>query len=575
MNKKEGHEIEIMSNRLLDVNLRRDILTLCKQEFADGIFAAAASPSYMYGRCETESRVDVTVILGSSTRKLAYHRKLLDGGTASILVVDRRTFERDVENDWLGGMLVENLLMPYEPLINEGFLWLQEVKAKKRIIMEIIDNLILEYPEMSREMLLKPEYFMWEAITRKASLYPPIICRFLNSSNGGISQKVQRLIMRGFEAALKKVEEDEVISFSNGYVRINEKYIDAFKGRKLRFLNLLRNVRNSLLRHSIEVFPKMMYTLFEDYVAYAKQSVAEGRLLLPEIEDTKRFIFIPTSSGLVSLSDKLTISEFARKVFEERNLNVKVERLGGVLNSVYLLSFPGKKDTKRCVVKVFKSWYGLKWLPLALWALGTRGFAVLGKTRLEKEYAINIFLSNHGVRVPRIIHVSPTERLIFQEYVEGESLTQIVRRICSSDEDDEKLYAVIGKVGEEMARVHNLNVSLGDCKPENMKLTCDGRVCFLDLEQAERGGDRAWDIAEFLYYSGHYAYLSPIRVPKKITESFVEGYLKAGGDAGNIEKARSPKYIKVFSFFTPPHILYVIANTCMKMLEARRPPETE
>ena len=565
-----------MRDRLLDGNVVRDVLTICKREFEEGIFAAAANSSYIGGWDETESRVDVTFILDSSTRKLSYERKPLHGGLLSILAVDRRTFEEDVENDWLGGMLVESLLMPYEPLVNRDFLWHQEVKAKKRIVLEIIDNLILEYPEMSREMLIKPEFFMWEAVARKASLYPPIICRLLASHEGGISQEARKSVMQGFEAALKEVKEEGTISFSNGYVEINDEYINAVKGRKFRLLIFLRNVRNSILRHSIEVFPKMMLSLLEDYTAFVRQSAVEGRLLPAELEDTKRFIYIPTSSGLVSLSEKLTLSEFVRRMLpEENDLNVKVERLGGVLNSVYLVSFPGKKDAERNVVKVFKSWYGLKWLPLALWALGTRGFAVLGKTRLEREYAINIFLSNHGVRVPRIIHVSPTERLIFQEYVEGESLTQIIRQICSSDGDDEKLYTVIGKVGEEMAKVHNLNVSLGDCKPENMKLTRDGRICFLDLEQAERGGDRAWDIAEFLYYSGHYAYLSPIGVPKKITESFVEGYLKAGGNIENIKKAKSPKYIKVFSFFTPPHILYVIANTCTKMLETRGLTETE
>jgi len=555
-----------MKNRLLDSDTRREILTICKQKFEKEIFAAAANLSYMRGRDKTESRVDVMLILDSSARKLSYERKNLDGGLLSILAVDRRTFEKDVENDWLGGMLVESLLMPYEPLVNKNFLWHQELKAKKRIIIEIINNLILEYPEMSRELLLKPEFFMWEAISRKASLYPPIICRFLALSEGVISRETQKSIMRGFEAALKEAEEEGIISFRKGYVEINDGYVDAVKGKKLRLLNLLRNVRNSILRHSIEVFPKMMLSLFEDYTAYVRQSAIEGKLL-PQLEDTKRFIYIPTSSGLVSLSDKLTLSEFARRILsEERSLNIKVERLGGVLNSVYLVSLPGEKKN---VVKVFKSWYGLKWLPLALWALGTRGFAVLGKTRLEREYTINRFLSSHGVRVPRIIHVSPTERIIFQEYVEGESLTRIIRRICSSSEDDDELYSVIRKVGEEIARVHNLNVSLGDCKPENMKLTEDERICFLDLEQAERGGDQAWDLAEFLYYSGHYAFMSPIKVPREITESFLEGYLKAGGNAENIEKVRSPRYIKVFSFFTPPHILYVIANTCRKIVQEK------
>jgi len=568
--KKRALEINMMISHLLDQDARKTILTLCKEEFKEGIFAVAASSSHIRTLGEIEKRVDVTLILDSSTSKLSYQRRSLDKRAISILAVDRGTFEKDVEKDWLGGMLVESLLVPYEPLINERFLWRQEVKAKKRIIVEILDNLILEYPEMSREMLLKPEFFMWEAIARKASLYPPILCRFLDSSGRSLSRTAQKSVMRGFESAMKEIERDGLISFSNGYVKINGKYIDFIKRRKIRLLILLRNVRNSILRHTVEVFPKMMHSLFEDYLTYAKQSAIEGRLLFSELEDTKRLIFIPTSSGLVSLSEKLTLSEFAEKMLSEKDgLNVEVKRLGGVLNSVYLVGSLDKKNGEKNVVKIFKSWYGLKWLPLALWTLGTRGFAVLGKTRLEREYAINRFLSSHGIVVPRIIYVSPAERLIFQEYVEGESLTKIIRQICSSNGDNEELYSVIRKVGEEIAKVHSLNISLGDCKPENMKFTRDGRICFLDLEQAEKGGDKSWDIAEFLYYSGHYAYMSPIKIPKRITESFIDGYLEGGGSAEDIKKIRSPKYIKVFSFFTPPHILYVIANTCGKRLNAK------
>jgi len=558
----------MMETRLLDRDTRNDILTICRREF-EGVFAVAANPPNIYGDDEAESRVDVTVILEPSEHRLSYERESSKGGALSILAVDRKTFEKDVENDWLGGALVDNLLVPYEPIINESFLWSQEVKAKKRIILETINNLILEYPEISREILIKPEFFMWEAISRKASLYPPIICKILSVFEESAGGEAKRKIMEGFKAALEEAEKEKVISFHNEYVKINEEYIKNVKRRKLRLLIFLRNVRNSILRYSIEVVPKMMLNLFEDYIMYVKKSAIEGRIL-PELEDTRRLIYIPTSQGLVSLSDKLTLGDFVSRTFsKDRGLNIRVERLGGVLNSVYLVSLLDGKDAKRNVVKLFKSWYGLKWLPIALWALGTRGFAVLGKTRLEREYAINRFLSNHGIRVPQIIHVSPSERLIFQEYVEGESLTDIIRRICSSEENNEDLYSIIWKVGKEIAEVHRLNVSLGDCKPENMKLTRDGRICFLDLEQAERGGDQAWDIAEFLYYSGHYAILSPIKVPRRITENFIDGYLEGGGNVENIKKVRSPKYIKVFSFFTPPHILYVIANTCKEKAESQ------
>ncbi|MCD6538058.1 hypothetical protein J7L18_05545 [Candidatus Bathyarchaeota archaeon] len=553
-----------MSSNLLEQNLKASIQNLCMRRFSEEMLAASAQPVSV-GINGTKGRIDVTVILKSSTHKLSYRRETLSDRIVSILAADHRTFEMDVESDWLGGLLTESLLFPYEPLINEALLRHYEIKLKMRMISEIIDNLILEYPELSREILIKPEYFMWETIARKISLYPPSICRLLDPKRGVISREIQELIMPGFLKALKRLERDHVISISNGYVKISERYIESFKGWRIRIPSLLRNVRDAILRHGIEFFPKMMSSLLEDYTAFTSQSITEGRLP-SEIEDAKSFLFIPTSLGLASLSEKRRISSFIDSLFAGKSSTVRIERLGGVLNSVYLITVMENRELKRRVAKVFKSWYNLKWLPIALWTLGSKEFAVLGKTRLEREYSINRLLSSNGIAVPRILHISPSEGILIQEYIEGESLTRIIKRICSSGGDDERLYSIISMVGEEIAKIHNLNVSLGDCKPENIKLAEDGRIFFLDLEQAERGGDQAWDIAEFLYYSGHYASLSPLKVPRRITESFIDGYLKGGERVENIKRVRSPRYIRAFSFFTPPHIIYVIANTCIRKI---------
>ena len=557
---------ECMSRSLIEQNLKSLIQNLCMRRFPNEILAASAQPVYL-GVNETKGRIDVTVIHKSPTSKLSYGREIINDRIVSILVADRRTFEMDIKSDWLGGLLTESLLFPYEPLINEAFLRHYEIKLKMRMISEIIDNLILEYPRLSREILIKPEYFMWETLARKLSLYPPSICRLSDPKRGMISGRIRELIMPGFLKALERLEKDHVISISKGYVRISERYIDSFKGWRMRIPGLLRNVRDAILRHGIEFFPKMMSSLLEDYFAFASQSITELRLPT-EIEDTKSFLFIPTSSGFVSLSEHKRISNFMDSFFAGKSSTVKVERLGGVLNSVYLITVMEDGKLKRRVAKVFKSWYNLKWLPIALWTLGSKEFAVLGKTRLEREYSINKLLLSNGISVPRILHISPSEGILIQEYVEGESLTRIIKRICSSGGDDEQLYSIISMVGEEIARIHGLNISLGDCKPENIKLAEDGRIFFLDLEQAEIGGDQAWDIAEFLYYSGHYAFLSPLKVPRRITESFIDGYLKGGGRAENIKRVRSPRYIRAFSFFTPPHIIYVIANTCLKKVES-------
>ncbi|MCW4020078.1 MAG: hypothetical protein NWF14_02460 [Candidatus Bathyarchaeota archaeon] len=564
-----------MRRCILDDAVKSEIIRSCEEEASPhDIVAASICNPLTSGHVDPKGKVNVLLIISSPRLTLKYRRKPLGGGTLALLLVDQETFEKDVERDWLGGLLVEGMLVPYEPLINGDFLRGREVKAKKRIINEILGNLVLEYPQMSHELLIKPEYFMFEAMARKASLYPPITYKFLNILEGDLSEKNVDAIMEGFKAALRAAAEEESVTLSNGYVKITKKYIDAVQRKRLRVLNILKTVRSSILRHSFEVFPKMMRSLIEDYWQYTKHFVdwdALAAIPLPELEDTKRHILIPTSLGLVPLSDKMTVEEFVKRTVPNgHNLEMDIEKLGGVLNAVYAIRLHREKGERKVVVKIFKNWYGWKWFPLALWALGTRGFTVLGKSRLEKEYAINRFLSKRGFNVPQIIHVSPEAGLVFQEYVEGKSLAEVIKKICSSKKENLDLIAVIRQVGSEIAKVHKLKVALGDCKPENTIIAQDGRIFFVDLEQAVRDGDQAWDLAELLYFSGHYAPLTSVEVAQRITEEFIDGYLEAGGNTENIKKARSPRYIKVFSFFTPPHILYAISSTCREKLKGKK-----
>lgn len=87
----------------------------------------------------------------------------------------------------------------------------------------------------------------------------------------------------------------------------------------------------------------------------------------------------------------------------------------------------------------------------------------------------------------------------------------------------------------------------------------------IDFEQAQQGGDNAWDIAVFLYYCGHY--LQPFDSNPKaeaIANAFIAGYLKGGGKIEDIQKAGSPKYRRVFSIFTMPPIMLSISKRLQK-----------
>jgi tRNA A-37 threonylcarbamoyl transferase component Bud32 len=124
---------------------------------------------------------------------------------------------------------------------------------------------------------------------------------------------------------------------------------------------------------------------------------------------------------------------------------------------------------------------------------------------------------------------------------------------------------LIKKVGKLFAEVHASGVALGDTKPENILVDKEGELYLTDLEQAGRNGDRTWDIAEFLYYSGHD--VSPFADTHRleiIAKTFITGYLQAGGNAKTVKNAGNAKYTKVFSVFTFPHIMLILSNVCRK-----------
>jgi len=564
-----------MIDNLLGEEAESKILNICK-DLANSaeIVAAFLYGPRIYGYTGKGEDVNVLLVINSPQPVLKSYKKTSDDFSILFLVVDHRTFQKDVENGWLGELIVENIITPYAVLLNEEYVLRQEVKAKKRFVSELLGNLVLEFPELSYDLFIKPEYFIFETIMRMSSLFPPIGYGFLNMLMRDRRGKNIEHMMKGFGVALAELAEEGQIDFCDGYVKMRKDYIDAVKARRLGLIDLFRSLRKEAFRQILRVFPTTTLPLLKGQETYNAMSMSIRSIIdepLLKLEDSKRYLFVPTPFGFVALSDKTTIKDFIeRAVPKGTATEMDVKKIGGALNSVYLITFRGEHKKQRIVVKLFKDWYGLKWFPLALWAVGTREFSVLGKSRLEKEYAINKLLSSQGILVPEILYVSPKERLIFEEFVEGSNLVDILRRFASRNIEVEETERIIRAVGRTIAGVHEINVALGDCKPENIVITSKGDVCFLDLEQASRGGDQTWDIAEFLFYSGHYfPLLSSLEDSKIITSAFVEGYLEGGGNIENVRTVGSARYAKVFSFFTPPYVLITIANTYKNILRTR------
>ena len=557
-----------MMNHFLNESLKENVLGLCKRIAGSRqIVAACFYGPWVCGYADEESDVNVLLILDSFTLFLNTYVRSTDGVNALILTVDRRAFERDVEQGWLGEFVAEKVMVPYEPLINREYLQRQEVKMKKRTVSELLENLVLEFPELSNEFLIKAEYFTYEAMMQRARLFPLMTYAFLNMLRKDLRRKNVESMMKGYMKALNELTEEKRITFSNGYVKITRSYIGTIRRRKPRLPFFLRSVQRSALLHVLSVLSKTISSLMQDQRIFMKahrKVKAEG--LVFRLEEPKKYLLMPTPLGPVAFSDKSTIEDFVRKTVPDgKALDMKIEEMGGVLNDVYLLTLRRNHEEQRFVVKKFRDWSSFKWFPLALWSLGTKTFAVLGRSRLEREYATNQFLHSQGFPVPKILYVSPQKRLIFEDFIEGEKMVETIKRIISSKKAVKEA-AMVKKVGRKIAEAHRLGVSLGDCKPENFIVTKDGKIFFVDLEQAARNGNQTWDVAEFLFYSGHY--VSPISSAKAagiIAKNFIEGYLEAGGRKETVKKAASARYVKVFSIFTPPHVIIAISNLCQKI----------
>jgi len=546
------------------------ILALCCSVAGNRtIVAACLHGPLVRGYGSDESDIDILLILKGFGSRIKTYGKKVSHRNALVLAIDQGAFQKDVSAGWLGEIAADKLLIPYEPLINGDYLWRQEVALKKRVAWELLEGLILEFPELSHELTIRQEYFMYENQMKRAKLFPLVAYRFLNMLQNNVKQENVETTMKGYRKALEELSEEKWITLSNDGVKVTPRLVGAIRRKKIRIPIFLRAVQRAALLHVFSTLPRMLAPLTVEAALYAKAhpNAKDTEDASKSLEDPRKHVFMSTPFGFVPLSDATDIGEFAKKTISGATaVSVETREIGGVLNSIYLLTLRTDHEQQKIVVKKFRDWAGFKWFPLALWALGTKSFAVLGKSRLEREYALNQYLLSKGLAVPRILHISPKQHLIFQEFVEGRTLAETIKGAVTGQGGTSEELDLVKEAGRQIAKVHQLGVGLGDCKPENIIVTKDGRLYFIDLEQSSRDGDQPWDIAEFLYYSGHY--VPPLATTDKIervTKAFIEGYLEAGGNKAAVSKAASPRCTKVFSIFTQPHVMLAISGLCRKV----------
>ncbi len=533
------------------------------------IISVAYVDNYSFKTSSERAIKEVMLVIRNYQPRMISYLKTIGTKTVFVFAVDQWVFERDVDRGFLGEAVASKLVFPYTPIRGKEYLHTKEIELKKRLVLELLENLALNFPELSNRIQIKPQYFLYEVFLNRIRVFP-LLAYDLAGLTGCLEQNEEQELI-SYNEALLQLEAEGKISFFEGYVTISQKLISKIKNPKQRIINLSKNAPRTLFASLFGVLPQLMSIVTQNIETFLKtQRVKWVRRLdfRCKFIDPQKYVYIPTGEGLVSLSDRIDIKGYAeRMLLKGQNGEIQVEPVGGMLNDVYVINAQLNGHEKKVLAKRFKDWAGFKWFPLSLWSFGARSFAVSGQARLSKECAISEILRAEGFNVPRILHISNTERLVFMEFIEGENLSQAVKRIAEAEIEENYLaeIALITRTGEIFAQVHSRDITLGDTKPENMLIKENGTIFLIDFEQATHGGDKAWDIAVFLYYCGHY--LQPFNSSSKaesIAKAFIEGYLQAGGKAEDIQKASTAKYTRVFSIFTLPPIMLSISNVCKR-----------
>ena len=215
------------------------------------------------------------------------------------------------------------------------------------------------------------------------------------------------------------------------------------------------------------------------------------------------------------------------------------------------------------MAKQYTNWLSLKWLTLSIYGIGSVNFSISGRKRMEAEFGVNRLLSDQGVRVRRVVGVDFSSRVILFSYVPGDEFSRLMKKVAKASDFDDREKLATFSIGETMAVTHSMDLSIGDTRPDNFIVDRKGESTLLDLEQAKRGGDPAWDVAEFLYFSGHY-WLSYNKTLARITDEFVNGYLNVHGTKAILRYAASARYLRLFSIWTPPFVLSGIRHRLLK-----------
>ena len=157
------------------------------------IVAIAHVDNYSMKSIEDESTSEVMLVIRNFQPRVMSYIKTMNEKTIYMFAVDQWVFERDIEMGFLGEAIASKLIFPWTSLFGQEYLHRKELSIKKRLILELIQNLAQNFPELSSRMQIKPQYFLYEVLLSRIRVFPLLAYDASNIINGLEANEAQSL----------------------------------------------------------------------------------------------------------------------------------------------------------------------------------------------------------------------------------------------------------------------------------------------------------------------------------------------------------------------------------------------
>ena len=359
---------------MTEKGVHRVILDACSRVAGkDHIEAICLYGSRVSGYAREDSDYDVLLILSEYANGVKYSYEKVDDNQLALLIVDKKALELDAEKGSFGDFIAGRLISPYTPILNTEYLEDIEVKIKKRFAEEDLEDLVIEYEELARGLVIRLEYLVLARMRKRSRGYPPLRYSYINMLREGLRDKNMTAILKGYKRAVKELVTSKFIRVEGEAIRFENEYVDIILSSKTynKVVNLVDFSRRALSAYITHgKAGRVKLDVFAMELTSKIKRELQTTFKRQRIEDPKNFLFLKTDKGLMCLNEESTIVELVQKLRNEKN--VDVDPLSSSLNEVYSITL----DDEKLVVKKFTNWYTFKWFMLNIAAYGTKVFSL-------------------------------------------------------------------------------------------------------------------------------------------------------------------------------------------------------